>query len=113
MLRAMRNLGLLGHVSEREKLAHFDTADGASIAVRVMGPPPTRDAPAVVLCHGFPELAYSWRHQMDPLADAVEFDWAAAEESIQRVRPGMQVIRVSTKTGVPPAKRTISLNETQ
>ena len=24
----------------------------------------------VVLCHGFPELAYSWRHQMQPLADA-------------------------------------------
>lgn len=33
------------------------------------------------------------------LADAVEFDWAAAEENIQRVRPGMQVIRVSAKTG--------------
>lgn len=33
------------------------------------------------------------------LADAVEFNWAAAEESIQRVRPGMQVIRVSAKTG--------------
>jgi len=26
--------------------------------------------PTVVLCHGFPELAYSWRHQMAPLADA-------------------------------------------
>ena len=24
----------------------------------------------VVLCHGFPELAYSWRHQVQPLADA-------------------------------------------
>ncbi|HEY6598881.1 MAG TPA: alpha/beta hydrolase [Pseudomonadales bacterium] len=24
----------------------------------------------IVLCHGFPELAYSWRHQMQPLADA-------------------------------------------
>jgi pimeloyl-ACP methyl ester carboxylesterase len=23
-----------------------------------------------VLCHGFPELAYSWRHQMAPLAEA-------------------------------------------
>jgi len=23
-----------------------------------------------VLCHGFPELAFSWRHQMQPLADA-------------------------------------------
>ncbi len=26
--------------------------------------------PAVVLCHGFPELAYSWRHQVGALADA-------------------------------------------
>jgi pimeloyl-ACP methyl ester carboxylesterase len=26
--------------------------------------------PTVVLCHGFPELGYSWRHQMQPLADA-------------------------------------------
>lgn len=26
--------------------------------------------PLVVLCHGFPELAYSWRHQMAPLAAA-------------------------------------------
>ena len=25
---------------------------------------------AVVLCHGFPELAYSWRHQISALADA-------------------------------------------
>ena len=24
----------------------------------------------VVLCHGWPELAYSWRHQITPLADA-------------------------------------------
>ncbi|MBI1211012.1 MAG: alpha/beta fold hydrolase [Alphaproteobacteria bacterium] len=26
--------------------------------------------PAVVLCHGFPELGYSWRHQMPALASA-------------------------------------------
>jgi pimeloyl-ACP methyl ester carboxylesterase len=26
--------------------------------------------PAVVLCHGFPELAFSWRHQVYPLAEA-------------------------------------------
>lgn len=26
--------------------------------------------PPVVLCHGFPELAYSWRHQLPALADA-------------------------------------------
>jgi hydrogenase nickel incorporation protein HypB len=33
------------------------------------------------------------------LAAAVEFDWTAAERSIQAVRPGMPVIRTSAKTG--------------
>jgi pimeloyl-ACP methyl ester carboxylesterase len=28
------------------------------------------EGPAVVLCHGFPELAYSWRHQLPALAGA-------------------------------------------
>lgn len=28
------------------------------------------DGPLVLLCHGFPELWYSWRHQLAPLADA-------------------------------------------
>jgi len=28
------------------------------------------EGPAVVLCHGFPEIAFSWRHQMMPLAQA-------------------------------------------
>jgi pimeloyl-ACP methyl ester carboxylesterase len=35
--------------------------------VAVAGPP---DGPPVVLCHGFPELWYSWRHQLGALADA-------------------------------------------
>ena len=33
------------------------------------------------------------------LAGAVEFDMAAARDNIQRVRPGMQIIEVSAKTG--------------
>jgi len=33
------------------------------------------------------------------LAAAVEFDWAAAEGNIQRVRPGMPVMKVSAKSG--------------
>jgi hydrogenase nickel incorporation protein HypB len=33
------------------------------------------------------------------LAEAVEFDWEAARKSIQSVRPGMQVFRLSAKTG--------------
>src|SRR3974390_677628 len=28
------------------------------------------EGPAVVLCHGFPELAFSWRHQLAALAKA-------------------------------------------
>jgi pimeloyl-ACP methyl ester carboxylesterase len=28
------------------------------------------DGPLVILCHGFPELAYSWRHQLPALAAA-------------------------------------------
>lgn len=33
------------------------------------------------------------------LAAAVEFDWDAAEKSIQSVRPGMKLFRLSAKTG--------------
>jgi pimeloyl-ACP methyl ester carboxylesterase len=39
--------------------------NGISMAVRDEG-----QGPAVVLCHGFPELAYSWRHQVPALAAA-------------------------------------------
>jgi pimeloyl-ACP methyl ester carboxylesterase len=39
--------------------------DGIRMAVRDEG-----QGPAVVLCHGFPELAYSWRHQVPALAQA-------------------------------------------
>ena len=28
------------------------------------------DGPAVVFCHGFPDLAYGWRHQLTPVAEA-------------------------------------------
>src|ERR1700751_1177764 len=33
------------------------------------------------------------------LADAVEFDWEAARRSIESVRPGMRIFRLSAKTG--------------
>ncbi len=33
------------------------------------------------------------------LADAVEFDWPAASKNLQAVRPGIQILRVSAKTG--------------
>jgi pimeloyl-ACP methyl ester carboxylesterase len=41
--------------------------NGVTLRVRQAGDPAN---PTVVLCHGFPELAYSWRHQMAPLAEA-------------------------------------------
>jgi hydrogenase nickel incorporation protein HypB len=33
------------------------------------------------------------------LADAVEFDWPAASKNLEAVRPGIQILRVSAKTG--------------
>lgn len=33
------------------------------------------------------------------LAEAVEFDGAAADENIRKVRPGMEILKVSSKTG--------------
>jgi hydrogenase nickel incorporation protein HypB len=33
------------------------------------------------------------------LAPAVEFDWDSAYSNIQAVRPGMQVLKLSAKTG--------------
>ncbi|WP_236978567.1 MULTISPECIES: alpha/beta fold hydrolase [Mycobacterium] len=41
--------------------------NGVRLRVTEAGDP---GAPVVVLCHGFPELAYSWRHQIPALADA-------------------------------------------
>jgi pimeloyl-ACP methyl ester carboxylesterase len=40
-------------------------ANGIDLAVTEQG-----EGPAVVLCHGFPELGYSWRHQLSALAAA-------------------------------------------
>jgi pimeloyl-ACP methyl ester carboxylesterase len=42
-------------------------ANGIELHVATAGP---ADGPPVVLCHGFPELWYSWRHQLGPLAGA-------------------------------------------
>jgi epoxide hydrolase A/B len=42
-------------------------ANGIQLHVATAGPV---DGPPVVLCHGFPELWYSWRHQLGALAGA-------------------------------------------
>jgi pimeloyl-ACP methyl ester carboxylesterase len=41
--------------------------NGIELHVASAGP---ADGPPVVLCHGFPELWYSWRHQLTALGDA-------------------------------------------
>ncbi len=41
---------------------------GIRLAVHELGD--GGDRPPVVFCHGFPELAYSWRHQLPAVADA-------------------------------------------
>ena len=41
--------------------------NGVELFVRDAGP---EDGPVVVLAHGFPELGYSWRHVIGPIADA-------------------------------------------
>ncbi|PMZ49135.1 alpha/beta fold hydrolase, partial [Pseudomonas sp. FW306-2-11AC] len=40
-------------------------ANGIDLFIREAG-----QGPLVVLCHGWPELSYSWRHQIPALADA-------------------------------------------
>jgi pimeloyl-ACP methyl ester carboxylesterase len=45
----------------------YVTTNGIRLYCLESGP---RDGPLVVLMHGFPELAYSWRHQMGPLGAA-------------------------------------------
>ena len=41
--------------------------NGIELAYYEAGP---REGVPVVLCHGFPELAFSWRHQIKAIADA-------------------------------------------
>ena len=41
------------------------SANGIEIFVREQG-----EGPLVLLCHGWPELSYSWRHQIPALAAA-------------------------------------------
>jgi pimeloyl-ACP methyl ester carboxylesterase len=47
------------------------TVNGVDLRVIDSDPDSTTpEAPLVVLCHGFPELAFSWRHQIPALVDA-------------------------------------------
>jgi pimeloyl-ACP methyl ester carboxylesterase len=50
--------------SVTHRLVH---ANGIRLHVAEAGP---QDGPCVIMCHGFPESWYSWRHQLDALGDA-------------------------------------------
>src|SRR3954451_758913 len=43
------------------------TTNGVELWLHEAGP---TDGPVVILLHGFPELGYSWRHQIPALAEA-------------------------------------------
>ena len=47
--------------------ARLIKTNGIELAVHEAGP---KDGVPIALCHGFPELAYSWRHQIPALAAA-------------------------------------------
>ncbi len=57
-------LGRLASMSIRQRVARVN---GVELQVLEAGDP---GAPVVVLSHGFPEGAYSWRHQLPALAEA-------------------------------------------
>jgi pimeloyl-ACP methyl ester carboxylesterase len=46
---------------------HYANVNGIQMAYYEAGP---RQGVPVILCHGWPELAFSWRHQIKALADA-------------------------------------------
>jgi pimeloyl-ACP methyl ester carboxylesterase len=48
----------------------FVDTNGVRLAVFEARPVQRRKDVCVVLCHGFPELGYSWRHQLGPIAEA-------------------------------------------
>jgi pimeloyl-ACP methyl ester carboxylesterase len=49
------------------RFARHDVGGGIELDVMSAGP---EDGPLLVLAHGFPECAWSWRHQLAPLAAA-------------------------------------------
>jgi pimeloyl-ACP methyl ester carboxylesterase len=56
--------------SEKTKLTAFPPARRIALPEVTLSIHEVGSGPAVVLCHGFPELAFSWRHQVAALAGA-------------------------------------------
>src|SRR5687768_12308141 len=51
----------------RERTIAIHHADGTAVELHVAE---AGTGSPVILCHGFPELGYSWRHQLPALAEA-------------------------------------------
>lgn len=56
--------------ARRISLPPHRLSDGSTAAPITLSVHDAGSGPAVVLCHGFPELAYSWRHQIAALVEA-------------------------------------------
>lgn len=54
----------------RIRLSEHPLSDGSVDPGIALSVHEAGDGPAVVLCHGFPELSYSWRHQIPALSRA-------------------------------------------
>jgi pimeloyl-ACP methyl ester carboxylesterase len=52
-----------------ENYVHCPT-NGLTFHILEAGYTPQRDRPLLILCHGYPELSFSWRKVMPALADA-------------------------------------------
>ena len=74
---------------------HYVDTNGIKMAVYELGP---KDGVPVVMCHGFPEIAYSWRHQMPALAGA----------GFRAIAPDM---RGYGNTGGPKGEEAVPLHE--
>jgi pimeloyl-ACP methyl ester carboxylesterase len=55
--------------AHRVGLLEHRGARGSEIAAIELSVHEAGTGPAVVMCHGFPELAYSWRHQLETLSE--------------------------------------------
>ena len=56
--------------AKRVHLPKHQGGAGADIDAVTLSVHEAGEGPAVVMCHGFPELAYAWNHQMGALAEA-------------------------------------------
>jgi non-heme chloroperoxidase len=90
LLRALRNLGLVGHAADDTRLQHFSADDGQPIPVRVLGD--GAEGAPVVLVHG---LGCSHRHWM-PVGKRLGqrhrvFAWDARGHGSCRPHPGSAI----------------------